>query len=194
MTHREGEEPSAFATELEILAVRGFGDIGPQARTRKVRDRFISEQQSCGLRRHLYSAPPDTTIREIVDRFRVWESHSEQGRGLMCTGVRWRWLVIPGSPRFFTEDPLMTVASPEVELQIPVSVARVVVGGSASARDLRPEPGNYSGLPREPGVSPENGNVLTQFFLSRGAVPSGCASHMCCSTTESGRGERTSGC
>ena len=60
MTHREGEEPSAFATELEILAVRGFGDIGPQARTRKVRDRFISEQQSCGLRRHLYSAPPDT--------------------------------------------------------------------------------------------------------------------------------------
>ena len=41
MTHREGEEPSAFATELEILAVRGFGDIGPQARTRMVRDRFI---------------------------------------------------------------------------------------------------------------------------------------------------------
>ena len=40
VTRREGEDPSAFAMELEILAVRGFGDIGPQARTRMVRDRF----------------------------------------------------------------------------------------------------------------------------------------------------------
>ena len=72
--------PSASATELEILAVRGFGDIGPQARTRMVRNRFISEQQSCRQRRHLDSLPPDTSIREIVDRCRVWESHSKLGR------------------------------------------------------------------------------------------------------------------
>ena len=71
-----------------ILAVRGFGDVGPQARTRMVpqartrmvRDRFISEQWSCGLRHHLDSVPPDTPIREIVDRCRVWESHADQNR------------------------------------------------------------------------------------------------------------------
>ena len=38
-----------------------------------VRDRFIADQRSCGLRRHLDSVPPDTPIREIVDRCRVWE-------------------------------------------------------------------------------------------------------------------------
>ena len=80
VSRREGEDPSASATELEILAVPGFGDIGPQARTRMVRNRFISEQQSCRQRRHLDSLPPDTSIREIVDRCRVWESHSKLGR------------------------------------------------------------------------------------------------------------------
>ena len=72
---------------------------------------------------------------------------------------------------FFTEDPLTTVASPEVELQIPASVAHVVAGGSASARDVRHEPGNYSGLPREPGVSPQIGNVLTQILSQEGLSP-----------------------
>ena len=46
-----------------------------------VRDRFIADQHSCGLRRHLDSVPPDTPIRERVDHCRVWESHSEQKRG-----------------------------------------------------------------------------------------------------------------
>ena len=75
--------------------------------------------------------------------------------------------MIPGSPRFFTEGPFTTVSSQEVEPQIPVSVARVIAGSSASAREVRPEPGNYSGLPREPGVSPEIGNVLNQIFSYR---------------------------
>ena len=44
MAHRDGEDPAALATELEILAVRGLGEIGPQSRTWMVRDRFISEQ------------------------------------------------------------------------------------------------------------------------------------------------------
>ena len=89
----------------------------------------------------------------------------------------------------------MTVASPEVEPQIPVSVARVIAGSSASAREVRPKPGNYSGLPREPGVSPEIGNVLTQFFSWEGlSLVSGRASHTCGSTRESGRGEGASGC
>ena len=63
------------------------------------------------------------------------------------------------------------MASPEVELQIPVSVARVVAGGSASAREFPPEPGNYWVLPREPGVSPEIGNVLSQVFTQEGLFP-----------------------
>ena len=75
MVAGDGEDPAAFATELEILAVRGFGDVGQRARTRMVRDRFILGQRSCGLRRHLDSVPPDTPIRDIVDRCRVCESH-----------------------------------------------------------------------------------------------------------------------
>ena len=65
-TRREGEDPATFATE--ILAVREFGDMGARARTRMFRDRFIVDQHSCGLRRHLDSVPPDTPIWEIVDR------------------------------------------------------------------------------------------------------------------------------
>ena len=83
----------------------------------------------------------------------------------------------------------MTVASSEVEAQIPVSVARVIVGGSASARgsgnrivsglsgndagarEVRPEMGNYLGLPREPDISLEIGNALTQFFSQEGLSP-----------------------
>ena len=89
----------------------------------------------------------------------------------------------------------MTVASPEVEPQIPVSVACVIAGGSTSVRgsgswivsdlsgndagalEVLPETGNYSGLPREPGISPEIGNTL---FFSGRTVPSGRTSIMCC--------------
>ena len=70
---RDGEDPAAFTTELEIL-VRGFRDVGPQARTRMVRDRFISEQRSCGLRRHLDSVPPNTPIWDIVNVASVGKS------------------------------------------------------------------------------------------------------------------------
>ena len=75
VSHREGEDPASFVTEIEILTVRGFGEVGPKARTRMVRDRFILGQRNCELRRHLDSVPPDTPVREIVDRCRVWESH-----------------------------------------------------------------------------------------------------------------------
>ena len=78
-----GMDPATFATELEILAVRGFGDMGKRARNWMIRDRFIAAQQSCGLHRHLDCVTPDTPIRDIVYRCRVWESHSElKGSGL----------------------------------------------------------------------------------------------------------------
>ena len=41
-----------------------------------VLDRFVTGHRDCDLRRHLDSVPPDTPIREIVDRCKVWENHS----------------------------------------------------------------------------------------------------------------------
>ena len=58
--------------------MRGFRDMGKRARDWMIRDRFIAAQRSCGLRRHIDGVSSDTPIRDIVDRCRVWESHSEQ--------------------------------------------------------------------------------------------------------------------
>ena len=63
---------------LETLAVKTFGDMGQTARLRLIRDRFIAGHGNCDLRRHLYSVPPETPIRDVVDRCRVWESHADQ--------------------------------------------------------------------------------------------------------------------
>ena len=73
-----GVDPAMFATELGIAAVRGFGDMGKPARDSMIRDRFIAAQRNCVLRRHLDCVSSDTPIWDIVDRCRVWESHSEQ--------------------------------------------------------------------------------------------------------------------
>ena len=40
------------------------------------RDRFVAGH-SCELHRHLDSVAPETPIRDIVDRCRVWESHAD---------------------------------------------------------------------------------------------------------------------
>ena len=47
------------------------------ARLWLIRDRFIAGHSSCELRRHLDSVPPETPIRDVVDRCRVWESHAD---------------------------------------------------------------------------------------------------------------------
>ena len=72
-----GEDPANFGITLETLAVKAFGDIGQTAGLRLIRDRFIAGHGSCELRRHLDCLPPDTPLRDIVDRCRVWESHAE---------------------------------------------------------------------------------------------------------------------
>ena len=59
-----------FAT----LAIRAFGDVGPSAWIQMVRDRFVTGHRDYDLRRHLDSVPPDTPIREIVDRCSVGKS------------------------------------------------------------------------------------------------------------------------
>ena len=47
---RPGMDPAAFAKKLEILEVRGFGDMGKRARDGMIRDKFIAVQRSCALR------------------------------------------------------------------------------------------------------------------------------------------------
>ena len=76
-TRKPGEDPANFGITLETLAVKAFGDIGQTARLRLIRDRFIAGHESCELRRHLDCLPPDTPLRDIVDRCSVWESHSD---------------------------------------------------------------------------------------------------------------------
>ena len=77
MTRTVGEDPAIFATALETLAVKAFGDMGQTARLHLIRDRFIAAHSSCELRRHLDSVPPETQIRDVVDRCHVWESHAD---------------------------------------------------------------------------------------------------------------------
>ena len=76
-TWKAGEDPSIFAIALETLAVKAFGDMGQTAWLRLIRDRFIAGHNSCELRRYLDSESPETPIRDIVDRSRVWESHAD---------------------------------------------------------------------------------------------------------------------
>ena len=76
-TRTAGEDPSIFATALETLAMKAFGDMGHTARLRLIRDRFIAGHSSCEMRRHLDSVQPETPIRDVVDRCRVWESHAD---------------------------------------------------------------------------------------------------------------------
>ena len=74
---RPGSDSVTFATELGILALRGFSDMKEKARDLMVREKFIASRRSCGLRRHLDGAAPETSILDIVDSCRIWESHGE---------------------------------------------------------------------------------------------------------------------
>ena len=76
-TRTIGEDPAIFVTALETLAVKAFGDMGQTARLRLIRDRFIAGHSNCDLRRHLDSVSPETPIRDVVDRCRVWGSHAD---------------------------------------------------------------------------------------------------------------------
>ena len=71
----DGEDPSIFAIDLETIVVKAFGDMG--SNTQLIRDRFITGHEKCALRRHLDSVPPETPIRDIIDRCRLWESHAD---------------------------------------------------------------------------------------------------------------------
>ena len=83
MTRPPGDDPAAFAIKLETLARKAFVDVDAPVRLQLVRDRFITGQEHRALRRHLDSVGPDTTISDIVDRCRVWESHEDRNFGPM---------------------------------------------------------------------------------------------------------------
>ena len=51
--------------------------MGQTGRLRLIRDRFIAGHDNCDLRRHLDSVPPETPIRDVVDRCRIWQSHAD---------------------------------------------------------------------------------------------------------------------
>ena len=78
MTRPPGDDPAAFAIELETLARKAFVDVYATVRLQLVRDKFITGQEHRALHRHLDSVGPDTPISDIVDRCRVWESHEEK--------------------------------------------------------------------------------------------------------------------
>ena len=67
-TRTVGEDPAIFATALETLAVKAFGDMGQTVRLRLIRDRFIKGHSSCELRQH--SVPPETPIRSNLSGLR----------------------------------------------------------------------------------------------------------------------------
>ena len=90
-TRTAGEDPSIFAIALETLAVKAFGNMGQTARLRLIQDRFIAGYSCCELRRYLDSVPPETPIRDVVDRCRVWESHADPET--LCR-IRWRFFFL----------------------------------------------------------------------------------------------------
>ena len=63
-TRTVGEDPAIFATALETLAVKAFGDMGQTPRLRLIRDRFIAGHSNCDLRRH-FATCADTAVRRV---------------------------------------------------------------------------------------------------------------------------------
>ena len=51
--------------------------MGQTARLHLIWVRFIAGHSNCDLRRHLDSVSPETPIRDVVDRCRIWESHAD---------------------------------------------------------------------------------------------------------------------
>ena len=74
---RPGLDPGTFATELGILALRGFSDMKEKTHNLMIRNQCITAQRSCDLRRHLDGATPEASIGDIVDSCRICESHAE---------------------------------------------------------------------------------------------------------------------
>ena len=111
-SRRPKDDPSIFAIELETLARRAFINIDPLIQLQMVRDQFIDGQAECALRRHLDSLGSDTSMADIVDCCRVWESHVEVETEQQSRTDRHP----PRAVCQVTEDEQSPVESPETEL------------------------------------------------------------------------------
>ena len=76
---RPGMDSATFATELGVLAMQGFDNMGERARGLMIRNKFIAAQPSRALRRHLDGASAEASMGDIVDSSRMWKSHTEDG-------------------------------------------------------------------------------------------------------------------
>ena len=93
MSRRPEVDPATFATELGILAIRGFEDMGKRARDLMIRNKFIAAQQSCELRRHLDGVSSDASIQDIVDKVIPGSriiGEAAQTRNFLGQFTRWR--------------------------------------------------------------------------------------------------------
>ena len=141
---KPGEDPANFGITLETLAVKAFGDIGQTSRLRLIRDRFIAGHESCELRRHLDCLPPDTPLRNIVDRCRVWESHSDlSGRNVSKPELTYPAYVVKKSENDPEPVRAVTVNKPERSVDDTNKLLRKLVemltpGATSTAR--APEP------------------------------------------------------
>ena len=89
--------------------------MGPNARFQLIWDRFVAGHENCALRWHLDSVPPETPIRDIVDRFRVWESHAntDARRNVKPAPERARPVYTVNEP---ADQAVVAVAAPPVGL------------------------------------------------------------------------------
>ena len=67
-----------FCNSSRNVSCQGFLGHGTDSLTlRLILDIFIAGHSNCDLRRHLDSVSPETPIRDVVDRYYVWESHAD---------------------------------------------------------------------------------------------------------------------
>ena len=127
--------------------------MGQTARLRLIRDRFIAGHESCDLRRYLDYVPPDTPLRDIVDRCRVWESHADPEVRQIS-----KPLPDPVYPTYVVEQPdyetepvcVVTVNKPTGRL-IRVMNCKKIIGSTDSKS---PSPGEGPGRITKGQVSP----------------------------------------
>ena len=157
------------------------------------------------------SVPPDTPIREIVDRCGVWESHADQNRRPPPgTNVGQEHPAVASDSRessFYTEDPLMTDTHPVFEAKVPLSMVhdgvddgavfrgeldRIVSDRYASCaglRELLPGAGDCSGGGRGTEDHAGGGECTCPVYFSGRAAPAGGMSQTISSAGEPGGGK-----
>ena len=110
------------------------------ARLRLLRDRFIAGHDSCALCRHLDSVAPETPIRYIVDRCRVWESHADtEARRFSKRGPEIYTVDEPGCG---LDDHMVAVLTvpPAVPDQLEILLRRLLPNKVVPASPPKPEP------------------------------------------------------